>query len=124
MHEVVNDPRMPEEMRRTIERLRAEFIDNADQRILYIEAAISEIRDGRDCIHAATQIAIEAHGIAGLALSLGFTSLGQCASKAEQLWDCAINEECSDMSMEPARIAAENLMDQLEAILEPVNMAC
>lgn len=124
MYDVMNDTRMPEGMKRTIERLRAEFINSADQRILYIESAISEIRGGCDCMYAATRIAIEAHGIAGLALSLGFIPLGKCASETEQLWDYAINQECSKMSMKPARIAAENLMDQLEAVLEPVKVAC
>lgn len=118
-----NNPRMPEDMKRAIARLREKFKDDAENRILYIESALSDFRDGNDRMEAANRITVAAHSIAGLAPSLGFENLGVQASQTEQLWDRAIEQNLSDTILKPALDATEDLMDQLEATLEPIGVA-
>lgn len=110
--------RMPAEMRRTIEALRAKFVDDVEARILHIEAALADLRAGNDPMAAAETISAAAHRIAGLAPSLGFERVGQAAAEAERWWDLALSAHCAPMALERALTSIETLLDRLETTLD------
>lgn len=120
MSDWVEDGRVNDDMKRAVEGIRNKFVDGGEQRILLIEAALSEIREGHDCLDAARRLSIEVHSIAGIAPTLGFMSMGKAASNAEQLWEQAIDQKFAKRSLQTAVSATEFLLDEIETLLEPI----
>ena len=115
-------PNKPDAIRQGIEKLRLKFIDKLEMRILYFEAALSEIRHGDDHSQAADAIVTAAHNLAGLAPSLGYEAIGSAAAETEQLWDKVwedtLLKKCSPEELEPAISKVEALLDLMEENLE------
>ncbi|WP_397543472.1 Hpt domain-containing protein [Roseovarius salis] len=109
---------MPAEMERSIAALRVKFTEDVDSRILFFEAALAQVRDGADRLAAAQSIRDAAHGIAGLAPSLGFAEVGAAAVQTEHVWDRLSSGTWSQAEMDAAIETLDDLLDRLEATLE------
>lgn len=108
---------MPEAMREAIAGMRVKFIDDIEEKILFLEAALADLRDGVTPLEAARKIEMASHSLAGLAPSLGFAEVGAAAVKSELAWARTLEERDSDAALQNALEAVELLMDRLEAEL-------
>lgn len=111
--------RMTEEMERTLAALRVKFTDGVDSRILFFEAALADLRAGADTRATARSIRDAAHGIAGLAPSLGFADVGAAAAETEMAWEHVAAAPRNRQDLDAAIAALDTLLDRLEATLEP-----
>lgn len=123
---MVNDKKgqhIPHEMRETIEKLEMKFRDSLVTRILNIDKVLSASRGGGQQLPSAKYLIDATHSIAGLAPCLGFDRLGDLASRAEQLWEQAIEQDFAATVFDAAIDATDMLLDEMEATLEPVRAA-
>lgn len=106
-----------------LERIRYNFIDGLDMRILNFENALAEGRRNDDNRAALLAIRAEAHKIAGIAASIGYSETGGAARAIEERIDHGLAACTPDTVMHEVEPRLEEFLDGLEELLDAAGTA-